>query len=322
MKKGLIVIGIVILILGIGGYYFMNEEKDSNELQKDNNIDIKISCPDYDNNQTECSLHLECEWISEENICNSLSGDEGEEKINSGLEAIEIQNTPSNELCRKIPLSSQFPYGERYLCLAIVNHNERFCEGVEEENENNMCLAYAKKDSSYCKQIQEDSAKHVCYYQLAVSSKNASFCSEIDYSQNEKEQCYFNFMSNLYQWGKSNEIKTEYCNQLDTPDKNTCLALKAKDISLCGDNLNCLTFFTQDLSFCEKFSEKTTCIKDRAKTGKNVSICELLSQPDRDICIGAYCTHTELNVNICDTITGIKERQERYIELAMNLANW
>ena len=96
---------------------------------------------------------------------------------------------------------------------------------------------------------------------LAVSSNNGYFCSDIDYSQHEKEQCYYGFVSNLYQWGKSDEIKTEYCNEFEAPAKNTCLALKARDISMCGDNPNCLTHFEQPLSFCDEVSDRVSCTK-------------------------------------------------------------
>ena len=192
----------------------------------------------------------------------------------------------------------------------------------ENENEKNLCLAHANKDSSYCKNIKEEDAKHTCYYMLAVSSENADFCSDIDYNQHEKEQCYFSFMSNLYQWGKSNEITTDMCSQLDSPDENTCLALKARDISMCGNNPNCLTFFEQPLSFCDENDiDFVSCMKDRAKYSKNISICESLSQPDKDVCFGVYCTHIELDAKVCDKIEDVKKRQEFYVELAMNLKN-
>lgn len=323
MKK-ILIVGLIIgvLVIGLIGFYFFNSKSKG-----------KTFCPDYDGNQQECLSHSECKWSSDRNECDSTDmvqeddeddNDEelDDEELNPELENIVVPNNPSNELCKGIPLSGKPPYTERYLCLAVVNHDERFCEGIDEENEKLMCLAFAKRDSSYCEQVQGQDAKHVCYYQLAVSSKNADFCSEISYSQHEKEQCYFNFMSNLYAWNKSNEIKAEYCNQLDTPDRNTCFALKARDVSLCGDNPPCLTFFEQDISFCDEHPELPCCIKDRAKTSKDVSICELLTQPDRDNCVGSYCTRTELDVNICDTIIDIEERQDRYIELAITWGNW
>jgi len=326
--KKILIIGIVIgiLILGVGGFLLLNfDSKNVGKMVKQTkDTETKIICEDFDDNKKQCLLHNECKWTSDKNLCDSIDEggdfDEEDDKLKPELESIVIPNNPSNTLCKKIPLSNKPPYGERYRCLAIVNHDERFCEGMDEEKEKLMCLAFTKKDSSYCELVPQGS-RHVCYIQLSVSSENANFCSDISYSQHEKEQCYMNYITNLYAWDESDEIKTEYCNQLDTPDKYTCLALKSRDVSLCGNNPHCLTFFEQDISFCNEHPELPCCIKDRAKTSKDVSICELLPQPDRDNCVGSYCTHTELNVNICDTIIDIKERQARYLELAMNLGN-
>ena len=342
MKKVIPII--VILALVIGGVIFWQlrseEEVVFPEGEREiNNKDIEIFCPDYDGNQQECLSHSECEWVPEENDCDPIGG-MGEEEdndeelddkgwLNQELEAIAVPENPSNELCKKIPLSNQLPYSERYHCLALVNHDERFCEGIDEEKEKLMCLAFTKKDSSYCKLVPQES-RYVCYHQLAVSNENIKFCDGIDYldtaqeNKDEKLNCYMNYITNLYAWDKSNEIKTEYCNEFpaDYEDRDTCFALKARDVSLCNNVANCLTFFEQDISFCDEHPELPCCIKDRAKTSRDVSICELLPQPDRDDCVGSYCTHTELDVNICDTIIDIKERQVRYVELAMNLANW
>lgn len=319
MKINLI-IGLVagIMLLGWVAFYLMNSAS-------------KNSCQVYDGNQQECLAHPECQWSSDMNTCDSTDINEGDGKeLNQKLEGITVPNNPSNTICKKLPLSGKPPYGQRYYCLALVNHDERFCEGIDEEKEKIICLAHAKKDSSYCKQLSKKSPNmvdkiHRCYFMLAVSSNNGDFCSDITYSQHEREQCYYNFMSNLYQWGKSDKIKTAYCSQLGPPGnemRNTCLALKANNIAMCGNDPNCLTHFEQPLSFCDEASDKVSCIKDRAKTSKDVSICELLPQPDRDICVGVYCTHTELDVNICATIENIKKKQEMYVELAMNLGNW
>ena len=333
MKSGVIIgIVIILVILGIGYFYFSGEKE--------------IFCPNYDSNEEKCLLHEECEWNSGENICESIGmmddeDDEGDEDegdvedseneggINQELELIVVPDSPSNKLCKEIPFSSEMSYSKRYHCLALVNNNERFCEGANTENEKNICLAHANEDSSYCENIEGqdanhvgDDASHVCYFMLATSSENADFCEDINYldtaqeNKKEKEQCYYGFMSNLYQWGKSDEITAEMCSHLDSPDDNTCLALKARDISMCGTNPNCLSHFEQPLSFCDDLPNFVSCMKDRAKTSKNVSICELLPQPDRDVCVGVYCTHIELDVNICATIESIQIRQEFYEELA------
>lgn len=318
MKKILIIVGLVLTVILIvfGIIYFLNYQSNENG----------DSCMKYDDQKEECLKHKECRWDDKGNNCDSIDSeddnvDNDEDGLNQELEAIKVPDNKSNELCKKLPLSGKPPHSERYQCLAMVNHDARFCEGMDEEKEKNMCLAYAKKDSSYCEKVENEDSKHVCYYQLAVSSNNADFCADITYSQHEKEQCYYSFMSNLYQWGKSDEIKDEYCQALDSPDENTCLALKAKDVSMCGNNPNCLTHFKQDISFCDKQEDYVSCIKDRAKTSKDFSICKLLSQPDRDSCVGVYCTHTELDVKICDKVDDIDERQDRYLELAVFLSN-
>ncbi|MBU0979303.1 MAG: hypothetical protein KJ709_00720 [Nanoarchaeota archaeon] len=303
------------------------------ELQKEPVIinEKELFCPDYDGNEQECFLHEECEWDAQENNCD-LIGRVNEEDDNNKDDkeagfASELENglpnTIPNKICKKLPLTNQLNPGDRHYCFALVNHNAEFCKNIDdEEKEVNRCLAHATGDSSYCERLQDDSAKHVCYYMLAVSSENADFCSEIDYSLHEKEQCYFTFVSNLYWFDQSDEITTEYCSQLGDPDEDTCLALKERDVSLCKNNVNCLTFFEQEMSFCDsKGSILKDCVRDRAMTSKDVSICEELSGEKKDDCIGDFCTHIQLDLAICDKITNIQERQSRYVEVAMNLGN-
>jgi len=246
-------------------------------------------------------------------------------------DVVEETDTPSNIICQKIPLTEQLSPSDRYYCFAAVNHNPEFCQKIEvdpgdeeEEANKNICLAVASEDSSYCKKMQDPLSKHVCYYQLAVISDNINFCDDIDYDKNERLQCYFTFVSNLYWWDKSNEIKTEYCNKFPTnePDRNTCLAFKERDVSLCKNNINCLTFFKQDMSFCAgKGSTLKDCVRDRAMTSKDISICETLTGEKRDDCIGDFCTHIKLDTSICDKISDDMERQSRYVEVAINLAS-
>ncbi|MBU0650061.1 hypothetical protein KKG63_02575 [Patescibacteria group bacterium] len=246
----------------------------------------------------------------------------GEDGPIKELEAIKIPNTPANKICQQLPFAGHKNYGERYRCLAIVNQDKRFCEGLDEEKEKSICLALVEKDPSYCDQLTDPEPKHVCYYQLAVTSEDASFCSEIDYSQHEKEQCYMNFVTNLYFWGRADEIKTEYCNQLGVPDRYTCQALQKGDVMQCGNNPHCLTFFPQDSSFCQGTgSQLDDCVRDRAMTSKDASICEQLTGEKRDDCLGDFCTHIDLDINICNRITNVQMKQERYVELAIKLAN-
>ncbi|MBN2421394.1 hypothetical protein JXB27_03900 [Candidatus Woesearchaeota archaeon] len=246
--------------------------------------------------------------------------------------ASEPEDIP-NKLCSMLPLTSELSPADKFFCLAVVNNDPEFCQEIkgdegeideDAEKNKNICLAVSKADTSYCKNIQDISAKHVCYYQTAVINKNINICDEIDFGgENERLQCYFNFVSNKYWWDKSDEIKEEDCNKFpaNEPDKNTCLAFKERDVSRCGNNVNCLTFFKQDMSFCSgKGSVLKDCIRDRAMVNKDFSICETLSGEKRDDCIGDFCTHISLDSALCEKISDDMERQSRYMEVAMHMA--
>jgi hypothetical protein len=254
-------------------------------------------------------------------IVQSLSK-QGTNQENQTPETLEEQvaDTLSNQICKKNEINPV----NRYYCLAVVNDNPEFCKKIDdEEDQVNLCFAVASANSSYCKNMQP-LPKHVCYYQTAVASKNINICDEIDYDENERLQCYFNFVINLYWWDKSSEIKTEYCNKFpaDQPDKSTCLAFKDRDVSLCKDNIHCLTFFEQDMSFCTgKGSTLGDCVRDRAMTSKDLSICETMSGEKRDDCIGDFCTHIILDTSICDKISDDMVKQSRYVEVAVHTSN-
>ena len=247
------------------------------------------------------------------------------------VKTVEETDTLSEKICKKLPLAAQLSQIDKYYCLAVVNNNPEICQEIkvdsgdeEDEANKNICFAVAGGDTSYCEKISELSQKHVCYYQTAVVNNNIDICDEIDYDQNEKLQCYFTFVSNLFWWDRSDEITAEYCNQFPAgqPDRNTCLAFKERDVAKCNNNVNCLTFFEQPMSFCTgQGSNLDDCIRDRAMSSKDVSICEQLSGDKRDDCLGDFCTHIKLDIAICDKITEVMEKQSRYVEIAINLAD-
>lgn len=254
-------------------------------------------------------------------------------------------DTISNNICNQIPVSNELGSEDKYYCLAVVNHNITFCEkmrDIEEpdilnESENadeladetpiNLCLAISGEDSSYCKKISRLDAKKTCYNVLAQTSGNIETCSEIDYSEHEKQQCYFNFVNALYWEDKSEKITTDDCDKVgidgSDQDEKTCLAFKARDVSLCGTNKNCLTFFSQKMSFCDgvTFKDEEECIRDRAMVNKNISICETLSEQTRkDDCYGDFSSHIQPSTAICDKIIDAQRKQGCYIDAAINLA--
>jgi len=339
MKKEVIIGIVVVIVLVVVGYFYFSGEKE-------------ISCPNYDGNQEECLSYLECKWTSDENICEPIDmieeeddegveDDEGDEDnllegFVSELEK-DLPNTPSNEICKKLPLTEGLSQeeiltltpGNRQECLAIVNNNPEFCELIELDSgedmlgndDKNVCLAHAKKDVSYCKLMSENGDKKHCYFGLSLISGDINVCDEIDYDKNERELCYWSFVNALYWEDKSDKITTEHCNKLPagSQSKDSCLAQKEGEVSFCKNDVNCLTLFEQPMSFCEgKESILEYCIRDRAMTSKDLLICEeTLTEEKRDDCIGDFAGHINLDISTCDKITSDFARNTCYKDVAI-----
>ncbi len=331
IAAGVIIVSVVFFLLN----YFPKESIDSTELE--GNI-----CENY-TNSGECSFNLECEWVLNESKCALINITDNEGESNQELEGIDVLKNLSNSICNQIPLSSEMGLDDRYYCLAVVNDNSNFCEnmlndteepGILEESEDlndktpyYLCFAISGKDSSYCKLISREDAKKTCYNVLAQTSGNINFCTDIDYDPNDKQQCYFNFVNALYWEDKSEEITTDDCDKVGmnggSLDQTTCLAFQERDVSICGSNKNCLTFFPQEMSFCDgaTFKDEEECIRDRAMVNEDISICGTLSeQTRRDDCYGDFSSHIQPSTAICDKIIDVQRRQGCYIDAAINLA--
>jgi hypothetical protein len=353
MKSKYIVIGIVILVLLIlitGCTQQVEETMPEPVEETPIEEPAEIFCPDYDGNKEECLLHTECKWSEFRNECYSIDGggedeeveeedeDEGDEEkmvFSSELEK-DLPDTTSNEICKKLPLTEGLTQeeiltltpGNRQECLAVVNNNPEFCELIEidtgeymlGEDDRNVCLAHAKKDVSYCKKMSDDGDKKHCYFGLSLISGDIDVCGGIDYDENEKNLCYWSFANALYWEDRSDKITTEHCNKLPagSEDRDTCLAFKERDVSLCKNDVNCLTLFEQPMSFCEsEGKDDEYCIRNRAMTSKDLSICETLTGALRDDCIGDFVGHISLDVSNCDKITSYFARNTCYKDVAI-----
>ena len=316
---------------------------------KDISEEVEIFCPDYDGNQEGCSLHVECEWTSDENICEPIGQVEEEDEVEddegneddplegfvSELEK-DLPDTIQNEICKKLPLTKGLSSeeiltltpGNRYECLAIVNNNPEFCELIKVDNEadilgkddKNVCLAHAKEDVSYCKKMSDDGDKKHCYFGLSMISGDINICDGIDYDENERQLCYWSFANALYWEGKADKITTEHCNKLPagSQSKDSCLAQKEGDVSLCKGDFNCLTLFEQPMSFCEGEGKSLKyCIRDRAMTSKNISICETLTGELRDDCFGDFAGHITQDTSTCDLLSDDFARNTCYKDVAI-----
>ena len=329
MKKS-VMIGLIagIIILAIAGYFYFGGEKE-------------IFCPDYDGNEQECSSHLECNWSSDMNECDSISGstkdtgevadrgDEDDGEISEFASELEksLPDTIPNEICKKLPLTAELSPGDRHYCFAVVNNNAEFCkfivgdneEDIDAKEQKNLCLAHANQNVSYCKKMSSALGKRTCYFGLSLISGNIDICEGIDWDKDLKQLCYFSFVNTLYWEDKTNQITLAHCNKLPEPDRSTCLAYKERDVSLCKNNVNCLTFFEQPMSFCTtgQGSILESCIRDRAMTSKNLSICETLTGEKRDDCISDFAGHITQDILTCDKISNIMMRHTCYKDVAV-----
>src|SRR4030043_30577 len=330
MKKSIIIgIFVGIVVLGSVGFYFLNVGLNNTE----------VFCQDYDGNEQECLSHMECVWDLDKNECDSISGStkdnenetygDEESEFASELEK-DLPDTVYNEICKKLPLTKELSPGDRHYCLAVVNDNPEFCEFIVGDNEEdieakdtkNLCLAHAKQDVSYCKKMTTILGKRTCYFRLSLLSGNIDICDNIDWDIELKQLCHFSFVNTLYWEDKSDQITLAHCNKLPQPDRNTCLAYKDRDVSLCKNNVNCLTFFEQPMSFCTgKGSVLESCIRDRAMTSKDFSICETLIGEERDDCVSDFAGHITQDTLTCDKISDIMMRHTCYQDVAVQ-SNW
>jgi hypothetical protein len=344
MKKGA-VIGIVMVIIIISAGFFLLNYAHKESI----NRTMETVCADH-NTPEKCSSYTECGWISNESKCSLMNITRDDEELNQTPEenntSGNILNSLSNSICNQLPTSSEFDLedDDNYYCLAVVNRNTSFCEEINKDDAGmpdpyetpedlndktpfNICWAISGRDSSYCKKTSKEDAKKTCYNTLSQLVGDINICSEIDYDSHEKQQCYFNFVNALYWENKSEKITASDCDKVGmnggNQDKKTCLALKERDVSLCGGNPSCLTFFPQKLSFCNgaAFKDEDECIRDRAMSTKNLSICGTISeQAGRDDCYLDFSGHLQPNITICDKIIGMQVKRGCYINAAINLA--
>lgn len=242
----------------------------------------------------------------------------------------DLPNTIQNEICQKLPLTKQLSPGDRHYCLAVVNQNPAFCEMIEADNEQdldaikekNLCLAHATPDVSYCKKMTDNEAKKDCYFRLSLLSEDINICDNINYDPDEKQLCYFSFVNTLYWEDKSDRITLAHCNKLPEPDRSTCLAYKDRDVSLCKNNVNCLTYFEQPLSFCSGLGKALeSCIRDRAMVNKDLALCQTLTGEKKDDCIGDFAGHIGQDYLTCDLLSNDFLRQTCYQDVAVQ-SSW
>lgn len=230
-------------------------------------------------------------------------------------------DNPASGVCQKISQPEDV-----YSCLAVVNSDSNFCQEIKSVEEKNVCLALTNKDISFCQKIRDQEPKEICYYELSFVVRDIGYCDELD----NWEKCYFSFVHRLYWQERSDEIEAKYCEKfsegagIDLAFKDSCWALKEGDSTLCQGNEHCLSFFKQPLSFCEntKSKSKSDCLRDRALTARDTSICEKIDDITmRDNCYSSYSAHISPDLSLCEKISDKMTKNMCYREYAINLSN-
>jgi len=228
-------------------------------------------------------------------------------------------NIADNGLCNQIEGS------DKYYCLARVEKNPEVCKKMDGPD-SQVCSAILLEDSSYCQKIDLPQAKKMCYNELARASGNINYCDESD----DKESCYFSFISGKYWDGKSSKIDESVCSEKfapQSPEVKTCLALIGQDAALCEDNTACKIFFNRDLNFCQGIPDKkdvdvqqTECIRNVALLTKDASVCEKIPSNNRteiNDCYLDFVGHILADSSICDKITDKQIKTGCLIEAAL-----
>lgn len=222
-------------------------------------------------------------------------------------------------------LCGQIEGSDKYYCLARVENKPDLCKKIDGQDKQ-VCLAILLNDSNYCQKISMPQAKKMCYNELARASGNINYCDQTD----DKENCYFNFISGKYWDGESSEIDKTVCSEKfssQSPEVKTCQALIEKNPELCGDNPSCKIFFNTDLNFCQDVSDKkdvdikqTDCIRNVALLSKDVNTCEKIPSNNRseiNDCFLDFVGHIVSDSSVCEKITDKQTKTGCLIEAAL-----
>ena len=228
---------IIILLIIVGIYLYFNMSKNSNsnltnvisesvkqEIQKCNELEIP-------RNPILCIINIAVKNTNSE-VCNQL-GPSGNNKID-----------PSN-----VPMFKAY-------CLGMVNKNIDFCNKEYKDNKNRInCIdgvASANLDVQLCKQVEGG----LCMEEIAIRTKNANVCKEINFSNTLS---YDVFLSECYNKVALITKNSSLCEliKVDPSRKNFCITDIAR--------------ITNDRTVCDKLVsegsvEMDNIVKNNCKT--------------------------------------------------------
>ncbi|MDP3988240.1 MAG: hypothetical protein Q8P80_03795 [Candidatus Levybacteria bacterium] len=229
---------------------------------------------------------------------------------------------PSNQasqICQKINQN-----GVRFLCLALVNKDEKYCQSLESDPKS-VCLAASKKDNSFCQNVSGGNRQY-CYQNLVDISGNSTFCDKLD-SPQEISTCYVHFISTNYYISNLKVINQSICDKVlkDQPEHQLCLAMATQSTAPCSlDRVDCQALITKDLTLCSKSTSRIDegeCYHNLAMLRKDSSICKRTGSTEtKDDCYRDY-SRLSRDQTFCDKISNSNQKDRCLANVALNISN-
>jgi hypothetical protein len=223
----------------------------------------------------------------------------------------------ASQICQKINQD-----GVRYLCLALVNKDEKYCQNLN-SNPRNVCLAASKKDNSFCQNVLGGNRQY-CYQNLVDISGDPTFCDKLSNSQ-EISRCYVHFISTNYYISNLKAINQSLCDKVlkDQPEHQLCLAMATQSTAPCSsDRVDCQALITKDLTLCSKSASRIDegeCYHNLAMLKKDSSICERIkSLETKDDCYRDY-SRLIRDQTFCDKISNTNQKDQCLVNVALNI---
>lgn len=229
-----------------------------------------------------------------------------------------VPNNLASQICQKINRKEV-----KYSCLALVNQDEKYCQGLDSDPKN-VCLAALNKDDSFCQKVSKTNLQY-CYQNLVSASGKSDFCDKLNSSE-EISSCYVHFVSSNYFVSNLEDIDQSMCDKVlrDQPEHELCLAMTTQDITACSpDRVDCPAYVTKDLTLCSKSASKTDegeCYHALAMLSKDSAICERIGSPNaKDDCYRDYSRLSQ-DQAFCDKILGPNQKDECLKNIALNIS--
>lgn len=224
----------------------------------------------------------------------------------------------ASQICQKINQD-----GVRYLCLALVNKDEKYCQNLDSDPKN-VCLAASKEDNSFCQNVLGDNRQY-CYQNLVDISGNSTFCDKLTNPQ-EISTCYVHFIGTNYYISNLKVIDQSMCDKVlkNQPEHQLCLAMATQSTTPCNpDRVDCQALITKDLTLCSKSASRIDegeCYHNLAMLKKDSSICERIESLEaKDDCYRDYSRLSKDQI-FCDKISNTNQKDQCLANIALNIS--